>query len=89
MDLWWKNQVALGYLGGLEFYFTPAGSETLLWRSESRAQAWGTIYRLLLPHSTLVVIWCTGQAGREEEPRRGVSKIETRARFSPLGHLMV
>ena len=82
-----KKQAALGDLGGSEFYFTLAGSEEiLLQRSESWAQAWGTIYRLLQPHSAFVVFgaWQAGQ----EEPGR-VSKLGTRTYVCPVGHLMV
>ena len=57
--------------------------DPFLQRSEPWAQAWGTIYSPLLPHSTLVVIWRTQQARQEEEPRRGVSKLETRAYVGP------
>ena len=90
LDCWQKNQAALGDLGESEFYFTPAGSEEIpLQRSKSRTQEWGTIYRLLLPHYALVVIWHTGQTGQEEEPGRGVSQLETRAYVSPVNHLMV
>ena len=32
----------------------------------------GTIYRLLLPHPTLVIMCRSQQAGQEEEPRRGL-----------------
>ena len=54
-----------------------------------QAQVWGTIYSPLLLHSALVVIWCTQQAGQEEEPGRRVSKLGTRAYVSPVGHVMV
>ena len=56
--------------GGL--FYTMGSEEIIVQRSEPRESAEGTICHLLLPHSSLLVIWHLGQAVWEEEPGRGV-----------------
>lgn len=71
---WWIGD--LFYTGGLRGDF--------LKRSEPGMQVGRVIYSRQLPYLWGVL---PTQQTKEEEPRGGVSKLETRVCFSPVGHL--
>ena len=72
LEHWWKNQVALRDLGGLEIYLTQAGSEetVCLQRSQPWLRAGRVIFSYQPPY-LCVCVWGGGlnvQQTREEEP---------------------
>ena len=84
-----KNQASLRDLGRKQVYFTPVGpEEIILQRSEPRASTEGTIYSLLLPPPSLIVIWHLRQWGRKEIPEGEPSGKDWNSLISPVGHLI-